>query len=468
MKAIIRIFQALIIACAGISPIISYSQPRETEGLSVYPTVRSREGMELPDFQIEIREILKTQYYAMIQYVFFDEGSSEIPFRYEQFEDPEDWEDYNPDLDYFDSEILNVYYDMLNIIGYRLRKHEDKTITLIGCNSNKGVERGNIELSRQRAEAVKEYFTDIWEIEPNRIFVEARNLPEFNPSVSKDSPALADEENRRVEIEADWEILKPLTVVDTTYEPTPPRVFFNLESDETNIAQCKLEVRQGKRMLDVQMSKGFVKLFIWKINREQMPRTERPVKYQATLYREDNTMVECGDFLEVDEIRYGGEEYMVKDGKQYERFNLILFEFKKSELSYYNKKIIELIMNREIVDENTEFSIFGFTDSIGVKSYNYHLSRERCDSTKSELIRRGVSPSKINITPLGESKNPYKYCDIEGSFFLEGKYERNTDNEEKERQYREARNFNDVPEGRFYLRTVIIEVKSLLNRGEKK
>ena len=57
---------------------------------------------------------------------------------------------------------------MLATLGERLAAAPDQQITIVGTNANAGNEAGNTALSRQRAEAVKEYLVSNWGIAPER------------------------------------------------------------------------------------------------------------------------------------------------------------------------------------------------------------------------------------------------------------------------------------------------------------
>jgi outer membrane protein OmpA-like peptidoglycan-associated protein len=67
----------------------------------------------------------------------------------------------------------------------------------VGCNSDSGVENGNLDLSRARAEAVKDYLQTVWKIDSARMKVEARNLP---ANAAPENTVGSRPENQRVEI----------------------------------------------------------------------------------------------------------------------------------------------------------------------------------------------------------------------------------------------------------------------------
>lgn len=60
---------------------------------------------------------------------------------------------------------MDLYYEVLNVVGYRMKTAPRSTITVTGCNSNEGNELNNTDLSRSRAESVKNYIVDTWGID---------------------------------------------------------------------------------------------------------------------------------------------------------------------------------------------------------------------------------------------------------------------------------------------------------------
>ncbi len=73
---------------------------------------------------------------------------------------------------------LDRYKNVLNIVGRKLTEVPEANIRIVGCNSDSGIETGNLDLSRARAETVKNYLSSIWSIADARMKVEARNLPD--------------------------------------------------------------------------------------------------------------------------------------------------------------------------------------------------------------------------------------------------------------------------------------------------
>jgi len=126
--------------------------------------------------------------------VFFETGESTIPDDYVLLKDRAHTAAFNEKVL---TSSLDRYKNVLNIVGRQLTMFPEASIRIVGCNSDTGIEKGNLELSKARAETVKSYLSSVWGVESGRMSTEARNLPA--------QPAQADlmgsrPENQRVEI----------------------------------------------------------------------------------------------------------------------------------------------------------------------------------------------------------------------------------------------------------------------------
>jgi hypothetical protein len=130
-------------------------------------------------------------------YLFFETGKHEIPDKYVLFEDPSKAASFDETLL---NNSLEKYLNILNLVGKDLARIPAARIKIIGCNCDAGLEKGNLDLSRQRAEAVRSYLSDVWQIDNSRMTIEGRNLPENATPVNFIG---ARPENQRVEIAYD-------------------------------------------------------------------------------------------------------------------------------------------------------------------------------------------------------------------------------------------------------------------------
>ncbi len=127
-------------------------------------------------------------------YVFFQTGKKELNSKYNLFADKTQADSFNENN--FTS-VLDKYYSILNLAGKKLKQNPDAKVNIIGCNSDSGIEKGNQDLSRQRAEAIASYLNDIWGIDRSRMQITARGLPAKPASVGHPGTR---SENQRVEL----------------------------------------------------------------------------------------------------------------------------------------------------------------------------------------------------------------------------------------------------------------------------
>ena len=161
--------------------------------------------------EITIEEFLSTRLCPLLNYIFFENNSSYLNQKYIQL-NSNMVKQYNLDSSREKSNLDN-YYSILNIVGKRMQINKKSKITLIGCNSNEGDEKNFLGLSKNRAQTIYNYLTEVWNIEPYRIKVKAQNLPDKPSNVLTEEGC---EENRRVEIlSEDSDILSPLILNDT-------------------------------------------------------------------------------------------------------------------------------------------------------------------------------------------------------------------------------------------------------------
>ena len=369
------------------------------------------EGSERPLTAVTVEEFVSTQFRPMLAYVFFEENSAEIPGRYRTLA-PAKAASFAPD-DLHLAGMLDVHHHVLNIIGKRLGEHPSATLGITGCNANAGEEAGNTALSRSRAEAVRDYLRAVWGVEERRMKLEARNLP-LRPSGSDQADGQA--ENRRVELSSDdWEIMQPIVTRDDERQVRPARIRFTPAiTAEAGVRSWTLAVSQNGRELKRFGGDGAVpETLDWNMSGEQETIPGRPedLTYVLTVRDEAGQSEAARGVLPVTVRRVD---------REVGRYSLILFDFDQSTLNPYNRRIADLI--RPAIDPGAEVRITGYTDRIGEEEYNIKLSEDRARNVARIL---GVSGARVE--GLGQSVELHD---------------------------------NNLPEGRFYSRTVNILVES--------
>jgi len=356
----------------------------------------------------------------LLNYVFFEQNSSTIPDRYIKIK-------YSDTKNFGIKSLQNLgaletYYQVLNIIGLRLRNNPDAKIEIVGCNSNTDDEKGNTDLSRDRAVAVRDYLRDVWEIDGTRMPIKARNLPD-KPSKSDDSVSL--EENRRVEILTnDFRINEPVTTTDTMRVVDDYNLrFLNTWKSDIEIDNWQLVAEYDNKTIFEKNGMGAPDSTIaWKLSQNgNRPKSAGSIFYFLKVQDKlGQTAISSKNRLPVEQLTIDRKRLESISDKEFEYYSLILFDFGKSELRKEHKSVADLIKNRIMAD--SKIYIKGYTDSIGEEETNKKLSDKRASS----VAKRLKIPSE-NVQGIGESSLLYP---------------------------------NDTPEGRFYCRTVQIIIET--------
>ncbi|MBM2815858.1 MAG: hypothetical protein HW421_2620 [Ignavibacteria bacterium] len=378
------------------------------------------EGIENSTINFKVEEFMSSNMRPLLNFVFFDENSSVIPQRYVQLSST-DAKSFSFDVLKKESTIP-TYHQILNIIGLRMSQDANSNVTLTGCNADLAKEKGNKDLSKKRAESIADYLTKVWNIEPSRIKIVTRNLPENN-SATKEKEG--QDENRRVEISSDSrQLLEPVITTDTLLKSNPPAIRFHQDcKSDFGIASWKLFAFQRDRNLVTYNGTGEPPNYIdWSVDKDKktIPRLTEPVLYQMEIADKTGvTKKSKENELKIEQITIQKKrESKIKDFK-IDYYSLILFQFNSSDFSPENLRIADFIKGR--LKGNSEVKITGYTDQIGDDAYNMQLSEDRAKKLKRILT------SKAYERGLGESELLFD---------------------------------NSLPEGRFYSRTVVVEVET--------
>jgi outer membrane protein OmpA-like peptidoglycan-associated protein len=229
------------------------------------------DGKAVPNPTVRVEQFQASNTVQMLNYVFFNESSSVIPARYRRLLAAERQRFTLESL--ANVPPLEVYHHILNVIGKRMSENPQARITLTGCNANTGAEKGNRKVSRQRAESVSDYLQDVWKIAASRITIVERDLP-AQPS-SADTPE-GQAENRRVEIQVDNPVILQPVAYDNTFrtvEPSALKMDLDINAG-AGLKQWSLEISQldGREAKTLKTAEGgaiYPKQFLWNMDEAQ-------------------------------------------------------------------------------------------------------------------------------------------------------------------------------------------------------
>lgn len=377
-----------------------------------------------------VRRIIN-ETFPLRNYIFFEEGSTAIPNRYVKLNkekalqfDTESLRDAEfKDQSGRSGRQMNVYYNILNILGDRMRQNPAAQISLIGASAGNGA-----ALGKEYAESVKRYLVEVFGIQSTRIATEGRDQP-INASESPGGVnflPLLRAGDRRVEIVSkSVDLMTPLQIIAVKDNPMDSRVLFTSKSekqqplkswnvkltDENGVTQNfgpytgEQESVLGNTILG-NRSNG-----TYKVVMSGQTREGAEVKKETTL-----NLVRSPELAEEESLRYS-----------------ILFDFDKSNtVATYEKFLTEVVAPR--IDDNSKVIIHGHTDIIGSEEYNMKLSEQRAGETERILSKAVKSSGKNSVNfethafGMDTNKAPFE---------------------------------NKLPEERFYNRTVTIDIERM-------
>jgi outer membrane protein OmpA-like peptidoglycan-associated protein len=375
--------------------------------------------------------------FPLCNYVFFEAGSAKIPNRYvtltkyeaASFKEEQLQEVQPKSMALRSLRQMTVYYNILNILGDRMKRSPRTIISLSGASEKEP------EFGKARAEAIKRYLVDVFGIDGSRITTEGRDKPRI-PSVVHGATkelALLRAGDRRVDIESSSPelmlqvggaphqyMLKPVQIVTVVEDPLDSHVIFNVAGAKEVLASWSLEItdEQGKvqcfgpSIRDKESISGNTILG----DRSQGD-------YKLVMLGE----TKAGKFVSKESsVHLVRRDALMKDALRFS----ILFDFDQSKtIASYETFLIDIVT--PLIPDSGIVLIHGHTDVIGDEVYNDSLSSQRVQDTRDIIERAILNSGKKGITfetfACGENL-----------------------------QFAPFDNF--FPEERFYNRTVIIDI----------
>lgn len=381
-------------------------------------------GEEISEPVVAIENVRVTDVAPTLNYLFFDDGSSEIPVRYHSYSAVNETASFDPSSLY-KLNALGIHYEVLNILGKRMQEKPLSKIMITGTRSlnSPGDSAMASEVSLLRAEHVSKYLHDVWGIAPSRIKIKSRGLPE---QASDENAATGQAENRRIEITTNTpSLLEPIETHRLERTATPPNIKFksNIVSNFNGLKSQIITIKQGGKIIKIidGLSSREDGELLWNIADGNVIENTDSVTWQMDVVDSaDATVTRTGNInikKEVqNRIRHTSD---TTADKSLERFHLLLFDYSSSaELNSLSHEILERIASS--VTPDSRVSLSGHTDITGDPNYNEHLSYERASRASlllsSRLHKRGVSAPTFNLEARGAKDILFDNTNAEGRF----------------------------------------------------
>lgn len=364
--------------------------------------------------------------------VFFDEGSTAVPSRYvlltkneaAGFTEASLQNEPATSMSARSARQLNVYHNILNILGDRMRANPRASISLNGASAE-GPQEG-----KALAESVKAYMVTVFGIDGSRIATAGRTkplIPSEQPGGTKELVLLR-AGDRRVDItstspellmEVGGGMMKPVQIT-TQADPLDSHVVFNVGSAQVPVTTWSLDIADENGAL--QHYGPFTK------SQQSIPGKtilgDRPTgTYKVTMLTEtkDGTSVRKDS-----SIFLTSQPATVGKALRYS----ILFDFDKAKtIEAYTKFLTDVVSPK--ITAGATVVIHGHTDVIGEEAHNFALSGNRALQTQEilagALAKAGTNNVKFETSGFGEDPDRSPFG-------------------------------NSLPEERFYNRTVIVDI----------
>ena len=373
--------------------------------------------------------------FPLRNYVFFDAGSTEIPSRYKRLSTSQASSFKEDQLQAVEPESMTgrsgrqmaVYYNILNILGDRLRSNPGSSVTLVG-SSGVGATDGLV-----LADAVKGYLVTTFGLSASSVVTEGRvkpRIPSEQPSLTREL-ALRTAEDRRVDIESRSpelllqvggppDVLRPVHIVAVMEDPLDSHVIFTVDSARESLSSWSLELTDPQ--FNVQRFGPFTR------DQESIPgktilgsRTSGDFKVVMVGQTKSGRPITRESSVRLALLDSPAPEML--------RFSILLDFDEAKTIASYEDFLTKMVA--PLIPAGGKVIVHGHTDIVGDVGYNDTLSRARADD-----VQRILQQALSNLGTRGVTFETYGF----GEDFRYAPFE------------------NALPEERFYNRTVIIDV----------
>ncbi len=360
-------------------------------------TAYDRDGREIDVSELHVEDVRYNEMFPLVPYVFANEGA--LPNSTSQStEVMAEKGSFQPETLPLDA--IEVNRNLLNIIGARMKKYEQATLTITGTTDGKQ-EAKSKDLAQRRADWAKNYLVTAFGIDAQRIATRTTATP-AKPSSSTDPDGVA--ENRRVEFSSNVpDVLEPIVITAENQRISFPDVVTfhpEIQSDDS-VASWTMSVSQAGRTLRELNGNGTPSRVSWPIRPNELSPDQVPVDYEMVIRSSGGDSAVVLGSVPVDYVSSVRKKTENLPDRTIDKYSLILFDFDKATLTEDNARILERMVLPNI-SSTSRVSVIGYTDRIGNESHNLKLSKERAETVRAFLQQR-ARDAKYSVNGVGEN-----------------------------------------------------------------
>ncbi len=419
--------------------------PPPTLTASIRAEAVSSTGEKSQVVRMTVEEVRTRNADPILKYIFFAPGSSAFPERYVTYPSPDEARRmFQGSSERHDISLMALYRETLNILGDRLQKYPSTRLTLVGSTDNTDDRTTTIThadrtpnellaLARARAEAVRNYLSRIWQIDPSRVKVQATQIPaKPSPSNTEDGRA----ENRRVEFRIEGggpnapRVTDPVIVTNIEHLATPDRIDLHPSVHTTSSGILRTSATISAGGITLQTFSGTAKTEqaekVWAPTESTLKKLRDSLEIDYDVWDSAGNHAHAHSTIPLDVIHIQSNR-----PERIERFSLILFGFDEAKLNANNERSIQSAAAMIPTIPVRRVLIQGYTDETGSAEHNDELSSARADAVRErleELLHSEGAAEPADVHTEGHGSRDLLYD-------------------------------NSLPEGRFFSRTVNITIE---------
>lgn len=344
--------------------------------------------------------------YPLLPYIFFDELSPKLPKRYKQVKKSEEF-----DLKDLDPNPIDYHKNNLNIIGFRLAQNPQIKLVVKGY-IDPTTEANNCELAKLRAQNVKDYLVNVFEIDESRISIKTNTNNCFPTDITRSQSDEGYSENRRVELETNIpELLFSLS--NQRYQrPSqllPDEVIISPKFENVTIDKNSKEILSRNKFINWSY---YVELDGTEVSSESEDSDLRDINYilPYKLIRDAKndsklTFGFTANDVNGDNISDSKILALTKDTSNLEIESLTLTVFQVSQYSLDDRIKKEIRKFFDKIGDGASVYIKGYSDNLGVLSDNKRLSQTRANAVRDYI--KSIAPKVKIIEAVGVGSDEF-------------------------------------------------------------